>query len=308
MYSVLIPITPFCFAQVRPTFLRENLISTSYFKFRRWLKERPLRELFVKHTFFFKRFTILNMTRNFFVGGNWKMNGSLSQVDSLVEILNKASIPSNTEVVVAPPAIYIDRVRQAVKKEIEVAAQNCYYKASGAFTGEISPEQLKDMGINWVIIGHSERREIFGESDDFVGAKTAYALGAGLGVIACIGEKLEERESGKTEEVCFRQLKAIASHVKDWSHVVVAYEPVWAIGTGKVATPEQAQETHAALRKWLAENVSKEAADKTRILYGGSVNGKNAAELGKKEDIDGFLVGGASLKPEFADIIAAASQ
>ncbi|KAG2178486.1 hypothetical protein INT44_001638 [Umbelopsis vinacea] len=248
------------------------------------------------------------MTRNFFVGGNWKMNGSLSQVNSLVEILNNASVPSNTEVVVAPPAIYIDRVRQAVKKEIEVAAQNCYYKASGAFTGEISPEQLKDMGINWVIIGHSERREIFGESDDFVGAKTQYALSAGLGVIACIGEKLDERESGKTEEVCFRQLKAIAEHVKDWSHVVVAYEPVWAIGTGKVATPEQAQETHAALRKWLAENVSKEAANNTRILYGGSVNGKNAAELGKKEDIDGFLVGGASLKPEFADIIAASSQ
>ncbi|KAJ2958103.1 hypothetical protein NQZ79_g6292 [Umbelopsis isabellina] len=245
------------------------------------------------------------MTRQFFVGGNWKMNGSISQVKDLVELLNKANVPSNTEVVVAPPAIYIDRVRQALKKDIEVAAQNCYYKASGAFTGEISPEQLKDMGINWVIIGHSERREIFQESDEFVGEKTAYALKAGLGVIACIGEKLEERESGRTEEVCFRQLKAIAKYVKDWSKVVVAYEPVWAIGTGKVATPEQAQDTHAALRKWLKENVSDQVADQTRILYGGSVNGKNAAELGKKEDIDGFLVGGASLKPEFADIIVA---
>ena len=128
------------------------------------------------------------------------------------------------------------------------------------------------------------------------------ALESGINVLPCIGEKLEERESGKTEEVVFRQIKAIADNISDWSKVVIAYEPVWAIGTGKTATPDQAQEVHASLRKWLAENVSQAVSDSTRILYGGSVTGSNAKELGAKPDIDGFLVGGASLKPEFIDI------
>ncbi|KAI7867290.1 triosephosphate isomerase [Spinellus fusiger] len=245
------------------------------------------------------------MVRNFFVGGNWKMNGSLTQVKALVKQLNEYAIPTGTEVVVSPPSIYVDRVRQELKSEIGVAAQNSYVKASGAYTGEISPEQLKDLGIEWVILGHSERREYFKESDEFVGEKTAHALAAGVNVIACIGEKLEERESNQTTEVVTRQLKGVADKIKDWTHVVVAYEPVWAIGTGKVASPEQAQEVHSVLRKWLAENVSKDVADKTRIIYGGSVSGANAVELAKKEDIDGFLVGGASLKPEFSTIVAA---
>ncbi|KAG0176583.1 triosephosphate isomerase [Apophysomyces sp. BC1034] len=245
------------------------------------------------------------MVRNFFVGGNWKMNGSVAQVKSLVEQLNNTAIPSGTEVVVSPPAIYVDRVRQALKKEIGVAAQNSYVKPSGAYTGEISPEQLKDLDIDWVILGHSERREYFKESDEFVGEKTAHALKAGVKVIACIGEKLEERETEKTTEVVTRQLKGIADQIQDWTNVVVAYEPVWAIGTGKVATPEQAEEVHANLRQWLSANVSKEVADQVRIIYGGSVNGGNAAELAKKENIDGFLVGGASLKPEFSTIVAA---
>ncbi|ORZ16418.1 triosephosphate isomerase [Absidia repens] len=246
--------------------------------------------------------------RNYFIGGNWKMNGSVEQVKSLVEGLNKINVPAQTEVVVAPPALYIDRVRSALKKEIGVAAQNSYVKASGAYTGEISPEQLKDLGINWVILGHSERREYFAESDEFVGEKTAHALNAGVSVIACIGEKLEERESNITSEVVTRQLKGIADKIKDWSNVVVAYEPVWAIGTGKVATPEQAEEVHVTLRNWLASNVSKEVADSVRIIYGGSVNAKNAAELATKPNIDGFLVGGASLKPDdFNTIVQARS-
>ncbi|ORZ01001.1 triosephosphate isomerase [Syncephalastrum racemosum] len=245
------------------------------------------------------------MARNFFIGGNWKMNGSVSTVKTLVDMLNGFSIPAGTEVVVAPPALYVDRVRQQLKKEYGVAAQNSYVKASGAYTGEISPEMLKDIDVDWVILGHSERREYFKESDEFVGQKTAYALNAGVSVIACIGEKLEERESNKTTEVVTRQLKAIADEIKDWSNVVVAYEPVWAIGTGKVATPEQAEEVHATLRKWLADNVSKDVADKTRIIYGGSVKGSNAAELAKKENIDGFLVGGASLQNDFLTICAA---
>ncbi|KAI8388209.1 triosephosphate isomerase [Radiomyces spectabilis] len=245
------------------------------------------------------------MTRTFFVGGNWKMNGSVSQVKTLVDNLNKVSIPSGTEVVIAPPALYIDRVRQTLNKEIGVAAQNTYAKCSGAFTGEISPEMLKDLGIDWTILGHSERREIFKESSEFVGEKTAHALKAGIKVIACIGEKLEERENNTTTQVVTAQLKAIADKIDDWTNVVVAYEPVWAIGTGKVATPEQAQEVHETLRKWLAENVSKDVAEKTRIIYGGSVSAANAAELAKKQDVDGFLVGGASLKPEFDQIINA---
>ncbi|KAG0166554.1 triosephosphate isomerase [Apophysomyces sp. BC1015] len=231
------------------------------------------------------------MVRNFFVGGNWKMNGSVAQVKSLVEQLNNTAIPSGTEVVVSPPAIYVDRVRQALKKEIGVAAQNSYVKPSGAYTGEIRTSTLT--GSSSVTLSV------------FVGEKTAHALKAGVKVIACIGEKLEERETEKTTEVVTRQLKGIADQIQDWTNVVVAYEPVWAIGTGKVATPEQAEEVHANLRQWLSANVSKEVADQVRIIYGGSVNGGNAAELAKKENIDGFLVGGASLKPEFSTIVAA---
>ncbi|KAI8065130.1 triosephosphate isomerase [Gongronella butleri] len=246
------------------------------------------------------------MVRNFFIGGNWKMNGSVAQVKALVDGLNGVDIPNATEVVVAPPAIYVDRVRSNLKKDIGVAAQNSYVKASGAYTGEISPEQLKDLGIDWVILGHSERREYFAENDKFVGEKTAHALNAGVKVIACIGEKLEEREAGTTADVVTRQLKGIADEIKDWTNVVVAYEPVWAIGTGKVATPEQAEEVHDVLRKWLAANVSQQVADSTRIIYGGSVNAKNAADLATKPNIDGFLVGGASLKvDDFSTIIHA---
>lgn len=149
---------------------------------------------------------------------------------------------------------------------------------------------LKDMGIDWVILGHSERREYFHESDELVGQKTKFALDAGVSVIACIGEKLEEREANITNDVVARQMKAIAAEVKDWTNVVVAYEPVWAIGTGKVATPEQAQDVHAFLRQWLKENVSDKAAEETRILYGGSVNAGNCKTLAGKPDIDGFLV------------------
>ncbi|KAL0145279.1 triosephosphate isomerase [Mucor lusitanicus] len=239
------------------------------------------------------------MVRNFFIGGNWKMNGSVKQAKELVEMLNGFEVPANTEVVVAPPALYVDRVNQGLKKEIKVAAQNTYIKASGAYTGEISPQMLKDMGVDWVVLGHSERREYFHESDELVGEKTAFALDAGVSVIACIGEKLEEREANITNDVVARQMKAIAAAVKDWTNVVVAYEPVWAIG----CYPEQAQDVHAFLRQWLAENVSQKAADETRILYGGSVNGGNCKTLAGKPDIDGFLVGGASLKPEFGEII-----
>lgn len=164
---------------------------------------------------------------------------------------------------------------------------------------------LKDNGVEWVILGHSERRNVFGESDALIADKIGHALDEGLQVIACIGEKLEEREAGKTMDVVFAQMDAFKDKVKDWSKVVIAYEPVWAIGTGKVATPAQAQEVHKHLRNWLTDHVSVDVSAKTRIIYGGSVTAGNCAELAKEVDIDGFLVGGASLKPEFVNIVNA---
>lgn len=168
--------------------------------------------------------------------------------------------------------------------------------------------QLKDSNITWTLLGHSERRVILQETDTFVASKTKAALDGGLSVILCCGESLEQREAGKTIEVVTNQLRAVAKEVQDWSKIVIAYEPIWAIGTGKVATTEQAQEVHAAIREWLAKEVSKETAEATRIIYGGSVSEKNCNELAKEKDIDGFLVGGASLKPAFVDIINAQSS
>ncbi|KAL3350877.1 hypothetical protein AABB24_023335 [Solanum stoloniferum] len=240
----------------------------------------------------------------FFVGGNWKCNGTKDSISKLVSDLNNAQLESDVDVVVAPPFLYIDQVKNSLTNRIEVSAQNCWTGKGGAFTGEISVEQVKDLGCKWVILGHSERRHVIGENDEFIGKKAAYALSQGVGVIACIGELLQEREAGKTFDVCFQQLKAFADAIPSWDNVVIAYEPVWAIGTGKVASPEQAQEVHVAVRDWLTKNVSAEVASKTRIIYGGSVNGSNSSDLAKKEDIDGFLVGGASLKgPEFATIV-----
>lgn len=245
------------------------------------------------------------MARQFFVGGNFKMNGNIKSIKDIVSNINNAKLDSNTEVVIAPPSLYLLLTREHLRSGIEVAAQNIFDKPSGAFTGEISAEQLKDSGITWTILGHSERRVSFHEDNDFIASKTKAALDSGLSVILCCGESLEQREAGETVSHVTKQLKAVADKVKDWSKIVVAYEPIWAIGTGKVATTEQAQEVHAAIREWLKKEVSSEAADKTRILYGGSVTEKNCGELAKQEDIDGFLVGGASLKPAFVDIINA---
>lgn len=232
------------------------------------------------------------------------MNGTKESVTKIVDGLNKAELPSNVEVVIAPPSPYIPlAVNENKQKTVEISAQNCFDKASGAYTGEISPEQIKDLGATWTLTGHSERRTIIKESDDFIASKTKFALDQGLSVILCIGETLEERKANVTLDVCSRQLDAVARVVSDWSNIVVAYEPVWAIGTGLAATPEDAQETHKAIREHLSKTIGADAAEKIRILYGGSVNGKNAPEFKDKQDVDGFLVGGASLKPEFVDII-----
>ena len=162
---------------------------------------------------------------------------------------------------------------------------------------------MKDSKITWTLLGHSERRVVLQEDNAFVAAKTKAALDGGIGVILCCGESLEQREDNRTIAVVTAQLKAIADKVSDWSKIVIAYEPIWAIGTGKVASTEQAQEVHAALRSWLKKEVSERAAEETRIIYGGSVSEKNCKDLSKQTDIDGFLVGGASLKPAFVDII-----
>lgn len=207
------------------------------------------------------------------------------------------------EVVIAPPALYLLLTREHLKPGIEVAAQNVFDKPNGAFTGEISVDQLKDSNITWTLLGHSERRVILQEDDAFVASKTKAALDGGIGVIFCCGESLEQREAGRTIEVVTTQLKAVKEKIADWSKIVIAYEPIWAIGTGKVATTEQAQEVHASIRAWLKKEVSDKVADETRIIYGGSVNEKNCKDLSKQADIDGFLVGGASLKPAFTDII-----
>ncbi|XP_021295575.1 triosephosphate isomerase, cytosolic [Herrania umbratica] len=248
------------------------------------------------------------MGRKFFVGGNWKCNGTTEQVKNIVSTLNGGGVPSQdvVEVVISPPFVFLPLVKDLLRPDFHVAAQNCWVKKGGAFTGEVSAEMLVNLCIPWVIIGHSERRLILKESNEFVGDKVAYALSQGLKVIACIGETLEQREAGSTTEVVAAQTKAIAAKVSNWADVVLAYEPVWAIGTGKVATPAQAQEVHSELRKWLQANVSPEVAASTRIIYGGSVTAANCKELAAQPDVDGFLVGGASLKPEFIDIIKSA--
>ncbi|EGV60856.1 triosephosphate isomerase [Yamadazyma tenuis] len=244
------------------------------------------------------------MARQFFVGGNFKMNGTKESVTKIVESLNAADLPANVSVVIAPPAPYISlAVEKNTQKTVEISAQNVYTKASGAYTGEISANQVLDLGATWTLTGHSERRTLIKESDEFIAEKTKFALEQGLSVILCIGETLEERKADVTLQICARQLDAVSKIVSDWSKIVVAYEPVWAIGTGLAATPEDAQETHKGIREHLAKTIGAEQAEKVQILYGGSVNGKNAVEFKDKVDVDGFLVGGASLKPEFVDII-----
>jgi triose-phosphate isomerase len=246
------------------------------------------------------------MSRTFFVGGNWKMNGSIEQYQSLIKHLLDSSLDSKAEVVIAPPSLYLLPSQKLLEgKQIALGAQNAYNKPSGAFTGEISVAQLKDASIPWVILGHSERRSIFGETDDLVAQKTSAALETGLSVILCVGESLEQREKNESINVVLGQLETATKDVKDWSKIVIAYEPVWAIGTGKVATAEQAQEVHAAIRQWLVKKADQQVSDTLRIIYGGSVAAKNCKELASQPDIDGFLVGGASLKPEFVDIVNA---
>ena len=216
------------------------------------------------------------------------------------------------DVLVAPPFLYLDWLLRELKSPLLVSAQTVSARKNGAFTGEVSAEQLKDFGVGWALVGHSERRHLFHCTDEEVGQQLAQALQHGLSVVACVGETEEERKADKTMTVISQQLTAIAAAIPSpaaWlSSMVLAYEPVWAIGTGQTATAQQAQEVHAAIRRWLQQHVSEDVSAGVRVIYGGSVQSKNAVELIRQPDVDGFLVGGASLKDEFGDIVAATKQ
>jgi triosephosphate isomerase len=241
------------------------------------------------------------------IAGNWKMNGSSASNDALVKALIAGMIQNDCLVAVCVPAPYLAQVQGlATGSGIDVGSQDVSQHESGAFTGEVSATMLKDFGARYAIVGHSERRQYHGETDAVVALKAQRALSAGITPIVCVGETLAEREAGLTEEVVKRQLAAVI-HTNGHciSEIVVAYEPVWAIGTGKTASPEQAQQVHAVLRSQL--KAATEHADRVHILYGGSMNAANAQQLLSQKDIDGGLVGGASLKPQdFLTIIAAA--
>ncbi len=241
------------------------------------------------------------MSRKVIIAGNWKMNKTAAEGRELVEALKKGVAGlENAEIVVCPPFTTIGSVVEAAEgSAIGVGAQNIHWAANGAFTGEISADMLKTSGVKYVIIGHSERRQYFGETDETVNSRLKAALAAGLIPIVCIGELLEERESGRTEDVLARQVRVgfAGINAEDAEKIVVAYEPVWAIGTGKTATPEMAQAAHAFIRGELRALFG-DAADAMRIQYGGSMKPANARELVAQPDIDGGLIGGAALKAE----------
>ncbi len=249
--------------------------------------------------------------RELVIAGNWKMNTLPSEgvelAKSVVNLTSKSS--SNVIVVLCPPATHLkDIVQATTDTHISVGAQNVHWEKSGAYTGEISAEMLLALGVKWVIIGHSERRKYFGETDTTVNMRAKRALQAGLRPIVCLGETLEERQSGKTFEVLKRQVKLGLDGLKltGYGGLVIAYEPVWAIGTGVNATPEQAQEAHLFIRNIIKENFSEEISQQTVIQYGGSVTDQNAKDLLECPDVDGALVGGASLKAEvFSRIVKA---
>lgn len=248
------------------------------------------------------------------VAANWKMNMTVSEADAFLDaFLTELGTESAVEVVIVPAFTALAKVSERLSKgqQAKVGAQNMHWEKNGAFTGEISAQMLRELYVRYVVLGHSERRTLFAESDEIVNKKVRAALEASLRPIVCIGETLLERDGGLVETVLERQvsgsLAGVSAH--DMSHVVIAYEPVWAIGTGRTASPEQAQEAHAYIRKQLAKGWDQATADKVRIQYGGSVKPQNAAELLHQPDIDGALVGGASLDPRgFAEIVKAGSS
>ncbi len=245
------------------------------------------------------------------VAGNWKMNKTVAEALALVEgIKAELGDVQNVDVVVCPPFTALYAVRQAINgTAIDLGAQNAHWEKSGAYTGEVSVEMLREVGCHYVILGHSERRQYFKETDEMINRKAKAVLAAGLFPIVCVGETLEEREAGRTEQVVTAQVRGSLAGLSanDLLRTVIAYEPVWAIGTGRTATPQQAQEVHALIRRLLAELADPHVAQSVRIQYGGSVKPSNAKELFSQPDIDGGLIGGASLEARsFIDIVRGA--
>ncbi len=235
------------------------------------------------------------------VAGNWKMNNDLSQTESLIDALKSKAQTSNAEVMVAPTFTNLYPAFEALKTtNIEVVAQNMHFAENGAYTGEISANMLKGVGVQTVILGHSERREYFNETDELLAKKVDAALANNMRVIFCFGEELADRKSGNEETVVGNQIKNALFHLESsaFKNIVLAYEPVWAIGTGETASPEQAQDMHAFIRKTLADKYGNDVANSVSILYGGSVKPANAEEIFSKPDVDGGLIGGASLNAD----------
>ncbi len=253
------------------------------------------------------------MYRKFLIAGNWKMNNGLSDSVALVESINKKiSSINNVDVLVCPPFTSLSEVYKSISNSlIKLGAQNMYPEAKGAFTGEISYTMLRDCRVSYVILGHSERREIFRESNEFINQKIQVALNNNLRPILCVGETADERENGKTFKIVDEEIKKCLKDisVEQAKNLTIAYEPIWAIGTGKTATPEIAQEVHMYIRACLKKIFGQGPANSIRILYGGSMKASNAGELLKQPDIDGGLIGGASLvSNEFCEIINTASK
>ena len=239
--------------------------------------------------------------RKHIVAGNWKMNNGLSQTQDLLTHLKKQTKSSNAEVMIAPSFTNLWHAFQAMRQEpIEVIAQNMHFANQGAYTGEVSPGMLKSIGVKTVILGHSERRAYFKETSEILAKKVDAALSHEMRVIFCFGEELDDRKSGQHEKVVAEQIQSALFHLdaEAFQHIVLAYEPVWAIGTGETASPDQAQDMHAFIRQTLADKYGENVADEVTILYGGSVKPNNAQEIFSKPDVDGGLIGGASLKAE----------
>jgi triosephosphate isomerase len=248
--------------------------------------------------------------RKFFVGGNWKANPTTQEAaKSLIAILNGANITENVEVVIAAPFIFLPLLKQTLRPDWAVSAENIFPKPSGAYTGEVTAPMLQAFGVPWTILGHSERRDILKETDAFLAEKATAALNAGLKIIFCCGEHIEERKGGKAVPFVTAQIESFIPAVPagKWPDVVIAYEPIWAIGTGVVASTADAQEMGAVIRGIIASKVSADIAKSLRILYGGSVKADNANELAAQPDVDGFLVGGASLTAGFITIVKSAA-
>jgi len=252
--------------------------------------------------------------RRFLVAGNWKMNTDQASGTALAAELASAHAEAHdgVEVLVCPPYPYLSAIATATAgSAVDLGAQDVYFEASGAFTGEVSVDMLKDVGCSHVILGHSERRHVMGESDELINKKVRVSIKGGLKVVLCVGELLSEREARQTEAVLDRQLAGGLNEVteEEAAELVIAYEPVWAIGTGVTASPDQAESAHAHIRKWVAERYNSAFADQIRLLYGGSVKPDNAETLMQQPNVDGALVGGASLKAElFVPIIDAAKK